>query len=353
VKYLKLGASRLEVSRIALGTMNFGRFTGRADAQTIMSDAHSMGVNFFDSSNSYGRAGDPLHPEAIIGHWFAGAPGRRARTVLATKLFEATDPWPNNAGLSALNIRRACEASLRRLGTDYIDLLQMHHVDREAGWPEIWDAFDILRQEGKVLYVGSSNFAGWHLVKAQQEARSRHRLGLVSEQSVYSLAAREIEREVLPAARDCGIGLLPWSPLGGGLLAGAPSGGVGRRAGNDPPEAQQLVLKRFGEVADAVGVTPAVLALAWLLHQPGVTAPIVGPRTPEQWLSTGGVGDVRLDAAVLDELDDIWPGPLTHVEQPSRRASQPGQPGAVQPAAVAQASARGSASSNHGSFASA
>src|SRR5579859_6902946 len=232
MEYTHLGRSGLSVSRLCLGTMNFGPLTSPADSRVIMDHAHELGINFFDTANRYGGATTPpgqvgRHDEAhsgwteeIVGRWFAQGGGRRERTVLATKLYGDMGDWPNEGRLSALNIRRACDASLARLGTDYIDLYQMHHIDRGAPWDEIWEAMDVLRHQGKILYVGSSNFAGWHLATAQEVARRRNVVGLVSEQSLYNLMARQIELEVLPAAIANGIGVIPWSPLQSGLLGG-------------------------------------------------------------------------------------------------------------------------------------
>ena len=183
-------------------------------------DGPRVGINFFDTANVYGRSKGRGATEEIVGRWFAQGDGRRERTVLATKLYVDMGDWPNEGRLSALNIRRACDASLRRLQTDYIDLYQMHHIDRDTPWDEIWEAMEVLRAQGKILYVGSSNFAGWHIAKAQAAAAERHFMGLVSEQSLYNLIARKVELEVLPAAADFGVGVIPWSPLQGGLLGG-------------------------------------------------------------------------------------------------------------------------------------
>src|SRR6201993_1195689 len=212
MEYTHLGRSGLSVSRLCLGTMNFGSLTPAADAHAIMDRAHELGINFFDTANTYGRRQSPpgqvadndqSHAgwtEEIVGEWFAQGGGRREKTVLATKLYGAMGPWPNEGKLSALNIRRACDASLKRLQTDYIDLYQMHHVDRATPWDEIWEGMEVLRNQGKILYCGSSNFAGWHIAKAQEAAQRRNFLGLVSEQSHYNLLTRKIELEVLPAA---------------------------------------------------------------------------------------------------------------------------------------------------------
>ncbi len=237
MEHTHLGRTGLLVSRLCLGTMNFGPETSEEDSHTIMDRALDEGMNFFDTANVYGWKQGEGVTEQIVGRWFAKGGGRRDKVVLATKLYGSMGDWPNENKLSALNIRRACEGSLRRMQTDYIDLYQMHHVDRDTPWDEIWQAMDLLVQQGKVLYVGSSNFAGWHIVKANEAARARNSLGLVSEQSLYNLAERSIELEVLPACRDYGVGVIPWSPLGGGML-----GGILRKAQGGPqrqrPDAQ-------------------------------------------------------------------------------------------------------------------
>lgn len=312
MNYRQLGTARLEVSPLCLGTMNFGRHASREDSFAIMDAALDAGINYFDTANSYSVPGHPGISESIIGEWFAQGGGRREKTVLATKLFESTDPWPNHGGLSALNIRRACDASLQRLGIDHIDILQMHHIDRLAQWDETWEAFEVLRAQGKILYTGSSNFAGWHLAVAQNAAVQRGFRGLVSEQSMYNLAERTVELEVLPAAEFLGIGVVAYSPLAGGLLAGGTMDAAGRRTGPEFAarlEAHQPQLSATSDLAAALGATVPQLALAWLLTRPAVVAPIVGPRTVDQLQSLLPAASLVLDAGALAELDSIWPGP--------------------------------------------
>jgi aryl-alcohol dehydrogenase-like predicted oxidoreductase len=331
--YTHLGRSGVSVSRLCLGTMNFGAFTSEADAQPIMDAAHEHGINFFDTSNTYGQPRAEGVTESIIGRWLAAGSARRDRTVLATKLYGGQGEWPNDRFLSALNIRRACEDSLRRLRTDHIDLYQMHHVDRGTPWDEIWEAMDVLRTQGKIIYVGSSNFAGWHIAQAQEAARRRPAFGLVSEQSLYNLAARTVELEVLPACQGYGIGVIPWSPLHGGLLsgvlrrqgagdgaasdgaasdgAGGPGSG-GRSSGGRAAGAIQEMrpqIEAYEAFCAELGEEPAVVALAWLLHQPAVTAPIVGPRTLDQLTGALRALEVTLDEKALGRLDEIFPGP--------------------------------------------
>lgn len=310
--YLPLGRTAVKVSRLCLGTMNFGPQTSEADSFAIMDAALGAGINFFDTANTYGRALGPGATEQILGRWFAQRQCRD-RVVLATKVYGRVGDGPNDQGLSAYHIARACEASLRRLQTDRIDLYQMHHVDRSAPWDEVWEAVGRLVQAGKVIYVGSSNFAGWHLAQANAAAAARHFLGLVSEQSLYNLRSRTIELEVIPACRALGLALLPWSPLAGGLLAGVlRDAGNGRRASDFVREriaSHRAQLEAYEALCESLGASPADVALAWVLHNPAVTAPIIGPRTLDQLHGALRALELRLDDATLRRLDEIWPGP--------------------------------------------
>lgn len=312
MKYTSLGRTGLSVSRVCLGTMNFGPRTSEPDSFAIMDRALEDGVNFFDTANIYGRPIGPGTTEAIIGNWLAQGGGRRDKVVLATKAYAQMNEWPNHRGLSALAIRRACEDSLRRLRTDHIDLYQMHHIERATPWDEIWQAMEVLVQQGKVLYVGSSNFAGWHIAQANEAAKARHFLGLVSEQSLYNLFDRTIELEVIPACQGYGLGLLPWSPLKAGALGGLKKAAEGRRAGE---QAQRTLakhrneLERFEALCEEIGHEPADVALAWVLHNPVVTAPIIGPRTLEHLTQSLRALDVKLGEDTLRKLDEIFPGP--------------------------------------------
>ncbi|MGV8846734.1 aldo/keto reductase [Tessaracoccus sp.] len=319
MEYTHLGRSGLTVSRLCLGTMNFGPLTTETDSHAIMDSAHEYGINFFDTANAYGRDKGKGATEEIIGNWFSQGGGRRERTVLATKLYGDMEEWPNNGKLSALNIRRALDASLKRLQTDHIDLYQFHHVDRDTPWDEIWQAIDVAITQGKILYAGSSNFAGWHIAQAQAAATNRHSVGLSSEQSIYNLLVRDIELEVIPAAEHYGLGILPWSPLQGGLLGGMlrKSAEGGRRA--EGRVAEQLEAKRpqiqaYEDFADELGHEPGDVALAWLLHQRAVTAPIVGPRIQSQLDAAVRALDVTLDDDALAKLDEIFPGHKTAPE---------------------------------------
>jgi aryl-alcohol dehydrogenase-like predicted oxidoreductase len=318
--YTHLGRSGLSVSRLCLGTMNFGPQTTEDDSHSIMDSARESGINFFDTANVYGGDKGKGATEEIVGRWFAKGGERREKTVLATKVYGDMSDYPNEGKLSALNIRKGLDASLKRLQTDYIDLYQFHHVDRDTPWDEIWQAIEVAIAQGKILYAGSSNFAGWHIATAQAEARKRNLYGLVSEQSLYNLMVRDLELEVIPAAEANGIGILPWSPLQGGLLGGVlrKQADGGRRVSPETVERTEKYrpqLEAYEAFADELGSPPGDVALAWLLHQPAVSAPIVGPRTQEQLDSALRATTIELDAAALARLDEIFPGKKPAPEQ--------------------------------------
>jgi aryl-alcohol dehydrogenase-like predicted oxidoreductase len=316
MKYTQLGRTGLKVSRLCLGTMNFGPQTSEEDSYAVMDRAHEHGINFFDTADVYGWKKGEGVTEQIIGRWFAQGDNRREKTVLATKLYGEMGDWPNQSRVSALNIKRACENSLRRLQTDYIDLYQMHHIDRATPWEEIWQAMEVLVAQGKVLYVGSSNFAGWNIAQANEAAKARHFVGLVCEQSLYNLNARTVEMEVIPACEHYGLGLIPWSPLGGGLLGGVlKKPKEGRRAGmDDQIEKNRDKLKVWEGLCKKLGEKPADVALSWLLHQKVVTAPIIGPRTMEQLDGSLRAVEIELAPETLKKLDEIFPGYKTAPE---------------------------------------
>jgi len=316
MNYRRFGRTGLQIGPIGLGTVNFSWLIDEPDSFAILNKALDSGVNLVDTSNNY-NAGQT---EALIGRWFAQGGGRREKTVLATKVFSPPMEWgssdaakrtgswvgPNQRGLSAKHIREACEASLKRLNTDYIDLYQMHHVDRGTRWEEIWQAMELLVQQGKVLYVGSSNFAGWHIAQAQESAAQRHFLGLASEQSVYNLMKRTVELEVIPACRAYGMAFLPYSPLAGGALGGKVTENArGRRSFRKPTGSNAA----FEALCATIGYKPADVALAWLSRQPGVTAPVVGPRTVSQFEANIAALDIDLSGEVMTKLDELFPGP--------------------------------------------
>jgi aryl-alcohol dehydrogenase-like predicted oxidoreductase len=293
--------------------MNFGPQTTEEDSFAIMDKALELGINFFDTANVYGwKIGEGV-TEQIVGRWFAQGGGRREKTVIATKVFGRMGTWPNQSRVSALSIRQQVEGSLKRMQTDYIDIYQMHHIDRSTPWEETWQAMETLVQQGKILYAGSSNFAGWHIAKAQEAAKARHFMGLISEQSLYNLKDRMVELEVLPACKDYGLGVIPWSPLAGGILGGALQKiKEGRRASED----RQKDIKKYRPQLEAwekfckqMGDKPADVALAWLLANPIVTAPIIGPRTVGQLTGSLRALKIKLSKAEMAKLDEIWPGP--------------------------------------------
>jgi NDP-hexose 2,3-enoyl reductase len=314
MEYTNLGRTGLSVSRLCLGTMNFGPKTSEPDSFAIMDAALDNGINFFDTANVYGwQLGEGV-TEQIVGRWFAQGDRRRDKVVLATKVYGQMSHWPNDSGLSARHVIAACDASLRRLGTDWIDLYQMHHIQRSTPWEEIWQAMEVLVAQGKVRYVGSSNFAGWHLVQAQESAVRRNFLGLVSEQPIYNLMTRHVELEVIPAAQRYGIGIIPWSPLQGGLLSGALRKERERQADRtyegrsaDGLAENREVIEAYEKLSAGLGHDPANVTLGWLLSRPGVTAPIIGPRTREQLEGSLGALSVEFTDETLARLDELFP----------------------------------------------
>jgi len=335
--YTKLGRTGLSVSRLCLGTMNFGDMTDEKEAFLIMDRALELGINFFDTSNNYGNPLGNGITEEIIGRWFAQGGGRRDKVVLATKLYLITGSGPNDRGLSAYHMRKACSDSLKRLQTDHIDLYQMHHIDRggprtpwelnlfgydkefdfypgirgdyATPWEEIWQGMEQLVREGKITYSGSCNFAGWNIAHANGIAKIRNFMGLICEQSIYNLSNRMIELEVIPACRKLGLGLIPYSPLGGGLLAGIlKKVKKGRRANMDIKKFQAQI-ESYEKLCKEIGEGPANVALAWLLHNPVITAPIIGPRTLKQLEDCVHSIDIILEEEVITKLNKIWPGP--------------------------------------------
>ena len=313
MEYTSLGRSGLKVSRLCLGTMNFGPQATEEESFAILDKALSLGINFIDTANVYGWTLGEGITESIIGRWLAQGNGRRDHIVLATKVFGRMGEGPNERRLSAYHIRSACEASLRRLNTDHIDIYQMHHIDRETPWEEIWQEMELLVHQGKVLYIGSSNFAAWNIAQAQCYAKERHFLGLVCEQSLYNLTSRMVELEIVPTCRAFGLGLLPWSPLAGGLLGGsAEKRNQGRRNSErivETFEKHRGQLEAFEALCNDLSEEPAAVALAWLLSRPDVTAPIIGPRTQIQLDKCIRSLEITLPANILERLEDIWPGP--------------------------------------------
>ncbi|MGW5735488.1 MULTISPECIES: aldo/keto reductase [Streptomyces] len=321
MEYTQLGRTGLKVSRLVLGTMNFGPLTNEPDSHAIMDAALDAGINYFDTANVYGWDENKGRTEEILGTWFTQGGDRRDKVVLATKVYgnmalDGKPAWPNHDLLSAVNIRRSVEASLKRLQTDHIDIYQFHHIDRRTPFDEIWQAIDTLVTQGKILYAGSSNFPGYKIAQANETARRLGGYGLVSEQCLYNLAERSAEMEVIPAAQDYGLGVIPWSPLHSGLLGGVlkKEGEGKRRTGGRAaqelakPEVRARV-QAYEDLLDKHGLAPGEVALAWLLTRPGITGPIVGPRTAEQLTSALRAVELELSGELLDALDEIFPGP--------------------------------------------
>lgn len=316
MEYTFLGRTGLKVSKICLGTMNFGPYTSEPDSFKIMNRSLELGINFFDTANVYGNmwdAGGVGNTEKIIGRWLAEDNSRRDKIVLATKVYGSMGSAPNESKLSAYHIRKACEDSLTRLQTDHIDLYQMHHIDRDTPWEEIFQAMEQLVREGKITYVGSSNFAAWNIAEAQMIADQRNFLGIVSEQSIYSLRNRHIELEVIPACKHFGVGLIPWSPLGGGILCGVlekvKEGRRTRELLQKSAEKLHPQIQAYENLCKEIGQKPADVALAWVLNNPVVTSPIVGPRTIQQLEENVKALEIKLSEETLKNLDEIWAGP--------------------------------------------
>ena len=316
MEYTFLGRTGLKVSKLCLGTMNFGLYTSEPDSFSIMNKALEQGINFFDTANVYGAMWDPNgvgNTEKIIGRWLAEDKSRRNKIVLATKVYGGMGKAPNESKLSAYHIRKACEDSLKRMQTDHFDLYQMHHIDRDTPWAEIYQAMEQLVREGKITYVGSSNFAAWNIAEARMIADQRNFLGIVSEQSIYSLRNRHIELEVIPACKHFGVGLIPWSPLGGGILCGVLEKAKEGRRTREPLQksAEKLrpQIEAYENLCKEIGQKPADVALAWVLNNPVVTSPIVGPRTIQQLEENVNALELKLADETLKKLDEIWPGP--------------------------------------------
>ena len=313
MKYKKLGKTGLNVSRLCLGTMNFGSGTSKEESFKIMDAALDAGINFFDTANNYGfLTNDQGITEKVIGEWFAQGGGRREKVVLATKahedMFDPND-GPNSApGLSTYKIRRHFEASLKRLQTDHVELFYMHHIDRSVEPAEMWASFERLFNQGLIDYVGTSNFPAWQLARYQGEAKMRNFIGTVVEQDKYNLMERRPEMELLPAVEGLGLGFTPWSPMNGGLLAGeAGRNDPLKRGGLNAQTTKQI--EAYSKLCKEAGIKEAHMALAWLLADERVTAPMVGSGSLEQLEDVLKAVEIELTGDILDELDKIFPGP--------------------------------------------
>jgi aryl-alcohol dehydrogenase-like predicted oxidoreductase len=323
--YRLLGRSGLKVSPITLGTMNFGRedpskplfSLGVKAARRHLDLALDRGVNLIDTSDGYGKGAS----EEIIGE---ALEGRRDKVLLATKCFNPMGPGPNDTGLSRHHVISACEASLKRLRTDYFDLYQAHKWDGQTPVEEFMEAFDRLIRDGKVRYIGCSNFSGWHLMKSLAVADSDGRERFVSQQVCYTLISREAEHELVPIAVDQGIDMLVWGPLAGGLLTGKFRRGQEGPAGarhtgfkwHSPPvhdwERVFDIVEALIAVAEARGVSAAEVALAWLLSRPGVASAIVGARSEDQLAVNLAAADLELSEEELTRLEKVSRLPLPY-----------------------------------------
>lgn len=328
MEYTKLGRSGLNVSRFCLGTMNFGTVTSEKEAFEIMDTALDLGINFFDTSNTYGAiksgvGGYKGLSEEIIGRWFAQGNNRRERVVLITKCYQDLQnpvDGPNDCkGLSSYKMYRHLDASLKRLQTDHVEVYMMHHSDPTVTWDELWEAYDVMKYQGKVIYAGSSNFSAFDLAKAQRAAKDRHSFGLVCEETRYSLMCRLPELELFPAAKELGIGVMPWSPLQGGLLSGHAlelQEGTrsqliqftkDRRTEFEEPVRKQL--EEFSKLCQEIGEKEAHVAIAWMLRNPAVTGPIIGPRNVEQLKDMVHAFELELSDEFVKKLEELFPGP--------------------------------------------
>ena len=314
MRYTNLGKSNLKVSRICLGTMHFGNRTPEDEAIRIMDRALDMGINFWDTANVYSGPGKLRGTsEAIIGRYFQAHNGSRDRVVLATKVngpMEDVDDPNYDRGVSAYKVRKHVNDSLERLQTDRIDLYQVHHIDRSITLEEFWGMFEKLVADGKVLYVGSSNFPGWSLAKFQTAAMQRGFMGLISEQTMYNLLCRWPELEVLPAALDMGICVIPYMPLAGGILTAKVQSEAGSRTASVENEYGVSVssdqIQAFQALCADLGESPVAVAIAWTLAQPAVSSAIVGIRTQEHLDEMERASEFDLDEETLKQLDEMF-----------------------------------------------
>lgn len=313
MKYGYLGKSNLQVSKVTLGTMHFGNKTSEKESFKIMDKALDMGVNFFDTANVYGTPTGTT--ETIIGKWFEKNKGKRDQIVLASKVYNtmARDRFvPNDlSGISKYKVKKHLEDSLRRLNTDHLDLYQIHHIDRRVQVDEFFEIFEGLKSDGSILYLGTSNYPGWALAKLQTEAKYRHSLGIISEQSQYNLLNRLPELEVMPACEALGIGLFPYMPLAGGLLTGKIKTMDGTRSKEMEEQYNIAVgsderLLKFSKLSGELGEKENVVATAWVLSHPVVSSAIVGIRTLEQLDDLEASVNLTLSDDFIKELNTIF-----------------------------------------------
>ena len=313
MKYTNPGKSNLRVSNICLGTMHFGKKTSEEEAIKIMDRALDMGINFWDTANVYPGPGQRGISEEIIGRYFNARPGNRDRVVLATKVYgpmEDVDDPNYDRRVSSYKVRKHVNDSLERLQTDRIDLYQVHHFDRTITLEEFWGTFEKLVADGKVLYMGSSNFPGWGLAKFQMAAKQRGFMGFVTEQTMYNLLCRWAELEVLPAAQDMGIGVIPYMPLAGGILTGKGQSETDSRTASVENEYGISVsseqIKAYQSLCSDLGESPVAVAIAWTLAHPTVSSAIVGIRTLSHMDDLERASELKLDEGTLARLDELF-----------------------------------------------
>lgn len=336
MKYTTLGRTGAKVSKVCLGTMNFGAATDEKECFRIMNRAVELGIQFFDTADFYGDPAGRGITETIIGKWFEGEK-KRDEVFLATKCYASTGKMgPNDHGLSACHIRKACDESLQRLKTDHIDLYFMHHYDRgyrsvtelhnigaekEAdfecniygslapSFEETLEAMDRLKMQDKITYIGSANFPAWAIAHFNGLSRLNHMSGTVVDQEIYNLSNRALEAEVIPACRELGVGLMTYSPLAGGILAGYNKIKERKRFAENDVLHLRDKLQAYDQLCAELGENPSDVAVAWILNNKIVTSVILGPRTVEQLEDCVKALEIKLPEDFLKKLDEIWSGP--------------------------------------------
>lgn len=312
MEYFKLGETGIKASKYCLGTMNFGMVTSSQEAFKILDKSVEVGINFIDTSNSYGGYTNRGASERIIGEWLKNNPAKRNKIILATKVYSCTENIfdnPNDEkGLSGYKIRHHLDASLKRLNTDHIELYQMHHIDRTCNFDSLWDAFYREFMLGKIDYVGSSNFSAFDLLLCQNSAQNKHFIGLVSEQHRYNLMHRLAELEVLPATKRLGISFLAWGPLDAGRLSDHVyrSDELARCSHNTITDQEKIKIDEYKKLCQTLGVKEQVLAMAWLLHEP-IDGIVIGPRTEQQLDDYLIALEYPLTEEIAAEINKIFP----------------------------------------------
>ena len=317
MEYKYLGRTGIKVSRVGMGSMKIGSIISEKDSFRLLDTAIDLGVNLLDTANCYGT---PVHnpsmgyrglTEVVIGKWFAQGGGRREKILISTKIFnEMADPLegPNDyTGLSASRIRKHIDDCLRRLQTDHIELMHMHNYPGHTAnpWDEILEAFEIARYQGKIDYVSSSNFTTYQICEAQFTAKHRGMFGLANEQHHYNLFNRTPELELFPAVTKLGLGVLTWCPMEDGLLT---------EVGDDllpkmpfHPMKRMPQIKAFKALCNEMGEKPSDVGVAWIISNPTVSAPLLGPETPEMLKSSMRALEIKLEPEILKRLDEIFP----------------------------------------------